>query len=467
MRSTLEKKLEALEKRLFEIVSLIMFVLMGFFFIEGALVWGSLPTIILNGVLSIMGITLYYLSRYRGMFSSVRLILVFSINVFYVFYFYWLSGIYGPTAVGGIAVGVVSIIVVPPKYRNLVFVIFSGVLLFLVFSQKFTDWVRLAKDDYKTLYLDYSLWAVTCLLITNFLKSRFDKERTLVHEKNEQLEVLNAELISALEEKKIAIEELQRMQDQLVEKEKMASIGRLTSGITHELNNPLNYIGGIVLPVKRDLEELKALISEENREEAEEILEEIDLLLQNVDEGTTKARGIIQNLSSLLPYKISKNGGDQEVFNLSLSIRDIMIDFGSKHPSILIDSNIEDDIMVHTDPGDLKLIISSVIENALQALDKNKPGKIVVSLAIKDSKAIITVKDNGVGILKEEVKNVMDPFYTTKPQGHGKGLGLFIVYNLIKVNRGRITIDSEHGVGTEVSIELPLAQELIAGNIEH
>ena len=81
---------------------------------------------------------------------------------------------------------------------------------------------------------------------------------------------------------------------------------------------------------------------------------------------------------------------------------------------------------------------------------------------LKESKAIITVKDNGVGILKEEVKNVMDPFYTTKPQGHGKGLGLFIVYNLIKVNRGRITIDSEYGVGTEVSIELPLAHELIA-----
>ena len=70
------------------------------------------------------------------------------------------------------------------------------------------------------------------------------------------------------------------MQDQLVEKEKMASIGRLTSGITHELNNPLNYIGGIVLPVKRDLEELKALIPEENQEEAAEILEEIDLLLK-------------------------------------------------------------------------------------------------------------------------------------------------------------------------------------------
>ncbi len=455
LTTAIEKNISALEKRLFEIVGIILFLAMGISFLEGFIVDSSVIIMAFNGTLSLIGALLFYLSRFKGIFEPLRYVMVVILNVFLVFYWYYLSGVVGPTAPGAIAVGTVSIIMARPGHRLGIFCLFGVLMAVLVFTQQFTDWVRLDVLQYETLFVDYLIFAISCLLIISNLKAKFDQERKVIHEKNEELERLNDKLKQTVMEKDQAINELKKTQDQLVESEKLATIGKLTAGIAHELNNPLNYVGGSVLPMRRNLDELKSLVTDEKLNSSFDLFEEMDLLMDNVGQGTEKAKSIIDKLGNLLPHKLDNGTSEEEEFRLSDILHTHIDAFRKDYPEVVFDFMMDQNYAVTIDPGDLKVILSNIVQNSIQAILPERKGVITIRTHGGPSNVTISISDNGEGIEKSKVAKVSDPFYTTKGDGGGKGLGMFVAFNLIQIHHGSIQIESSVGEGTTVSVLIP------------
>lgn len=428
---------------------------MGVSFVEGILVGSRILIIAFNGVMSFTGALLFYLSRFKGIFEPLRYVMIVFLNAFLIFYWYYLSGVFGPTSPGAIAVGTVSIIIARSNHRIYVFAIFSVILTFLALSQWLTDWVQIDVVIYDTIFIDYAIFGVSALLIINYLKSKFDLERKVIRTKNEELEQLNNKLKETIAEKDFAIKELKRTQHQLIESEKLASIGKLTAGIAHELNNPLNYVGGSVQPMRRNLDELKGLVADSKIKSSPELFEELDLLMNNVGQGTERAKIIIDKLGILLPDKLENGNTEIEKFQLGDIIEPYIKDINEEYPEVVFKYHIEKPYQVTVDPGDLRVILSNIISNGIQSVPKGSTAKIHIDIFTYAEKVAIQVADNGSGIEKSDLLKVQDPFFTTKGVGGGKGLGMFVVYNLVKLHNGEIEIESEIGVGTTVKVMLP------------
>jgi len=239
-------------------------------------------------------------------------------------------------------------------------------------------------------------------------------------------------------------EELKQKQEELIQSKKMASIGTFSSGIAHEINNPLNNIS---LSADTLMEEFDSM----DEEEIKEILD--DIMTQ-----TERASKIVRNL---LDFSRAKSSEEMEPLHIDFILHKTtdLIENELRIHHIMLEKDIADNLpMVNGDLQKLQQVFLNLIINAEQAIGED--GKISVH-ALKTDKGYIrtSISDTGPGIDPKHLSQIFDPFFTTKEAGKGTGLGLSIVYGIVKKHGGYIEVASELGEGTTFSVYLPVSQE--------
>jgi two-component system, NtrC family, sensor kinase len=265
-----------------------------------------------------------------------------------------------------------------------------------------------------------------------------------------------------------SIEDLKNTQKQLIQSEKMASLGELTAGIAHEIKNPLNFVNNFSEINIELLDELSQEISKGNLAEIDELKSQIKENLSKITMHGKRADNIVK---SMLEHSRNNTGIKDSVSinrlieeNVNLAFHGIRAKDKSFNTKISLDldktiSNIE--IM----PQDIGRVIINLTTNAFHAVhlrlneskakDEVYEPTVVVKTAQNDTETTISIKDNGTGIPKEIIDKIFQPFFTTKPTGQGTGLGLSLTYDIINAHDGNIKVLSEEGQGTEFIITLP------------
>ncbi len=233
-------------------------------------------------------------------------------------------------------------------------------------------------------------------------------------------------------------EELLIAQKQIHHAEKLASIGRLASGVAHEINNPLNGIKSCIYSINKNPNNL-----EQNRE-----------YLGLIDEGLNHIEMVVQKLLGFA-HQQSKIVGD---VNITESISKIvkLLDFQLKRKQIGLVTDIESDLpTIYADINLIQEVIMNLLLNSIDAVSNN--GIILIHIGRENEKNIfIIIEDNGEGIANENLQIVFDPFYTTKEEGKGTGLGLSVSLGIIELHGGTITVESIPNKKTTFKIVLPI-----------
>ncbi|MFC5282741.1 7TM diverse intracellular signaling domain-containing protein [Pedobacter alpinus] len=291
-----------------------------------------------------------------------------------------------------------------------------------------------------------------------------------------------SELVEANTELGDTLENLKQTQTQLVEAEKMASLGQLTAGIAHEINNPINFVTSNVAPLERDFKivfdafdkmetiALNTSSTAEKEAEIEEFKEELDYdylkieiahLIKGINEGAVRTAEIVKGLRvfSRVDEDDLKKADINEGINSTLVIMNSML---SAH-NIKVERNFQDLPSIECYPGKLNQVFLNLISNSIDAIKFNtqniSEGLLTITTAAIDGKIMIAIKDNGTGMSEKTKHKLFEPFYTTKDVGEGTGLGMSIVYNTIKKHNGNIIVNSELNKGTEIIIEIPFYQK--------
>ncbi|MBF0303370.1 MAG: HAMP domain-containing histidine kinase [Desulfamplus sp.] len=242
------------------------------------------------------------------------------------------------------------------------------------------------------------------------------------------------------------ITELERHQKQLIQAEKLSSLGILTSGIAHQLNNPLNNIST----------SCQILIEEINEAEPEFS----GKMLGNIQNEVYRARDIVKGL---LEFSREKEFSFVPTSLYNVVEHSIRLISSQVPPGIEITRDVPKDLMPNIDTQGMQQVFLNLMMNAIQAIQP-PPGSIKISAKadMSQQQAIVTIEDTGIGISKEIIGRVFDPFFTTKDVGKGTGLGLSVVYGIIQKHKGTISAESEEGEGTRFTICLPLkADEIV------
>jgi signal transduction histidine kinase/ligand-binding sensor domain-containing protein len=256
--------------------------------------------------------------------------------------------------------------------------------------------------------------------------------------------------------------ELQSTQEQLVHSEKMASLGELTAGIAHEIQNPLNFVNNFSEVNKELIEDLKEAIVKNDQEEVQAILHD---LLENEDKVTHHGKRAEQIVKSMLQHSRG-SGGEKEPTNLNALcdeyLRLAYHGFRAKDKSFNADFelDLEENLpQANVVPQDIGRVLLNLINNAFQAVQGVKNPKVVVSSKALDDKIELIVADNGPGIPDEIKEKIFQPFFTTKPTGQGTGLGLSMSYDIItKGHGGTISLTSEQGAGCNFKVIIPIGK---------
>ena len=232
------------------------------------------------------------------------------------------------------------------------------------------------------------------------------------------------------------ITEEQRLQEQLIQSEKLAGVGVLASGVAHEINNPLSGIIGMT----------EIAMDEENLSEIKSYLKDIFNCGERISE-------IVKGLRS---YSRIAKSGEQGLVDINEVLEESlkMVRLATKTTSIEVIKKFQSVEKIEANAGEVQQVFTNLVTNAFQAMN-GKGGILTLSTrSLKDS-VEIKVSDNGMGIPQKYLNKIFDPFFTTKKIGEGTGLGLNIVYRIVTKYEGTIDVESKEGVGTTFTIKFP------------
>ena len=270
--------------------------------------------------------------------------------------------------------------------------------------------------------------------MTKSLKQLIDEKEGVMEELknvNKELSLINVELVQKNEQ-------LNDAQEQLVRTEKLAAVGTLASGVSHELRNPLSAIKNAVFLLKRKL----------SRKSMPDIDEKIIQFLDIMDKEIDRCSKIINDLLGFTRVtKPTRFRSDiNVVVNEALSRVEI-----AEH--IKLSKNFQPNLpMIMIDANQIDQVLINLIENACQAMMDN--GKLIISTKVSGRFVDVEIGDSGCGIPEKEVKKIFDPLFTTKPSG--TGIGLAVCHGIMEKHNGRIIVKSQEGIGTKMFIKLPI-----------
>ncbi|MEP7253633.1 MAG: ATP-binding protein [Ginsengibacter sp.] len=311
---------------------------------------------------------------------------------------------------------------------------------------------------------------------TSHLLERFAAVFNLTFTRFNDLKIAEAHAIKAEEdliklqtEKKRAedaLNELQVTQKQLIQSEKMASLGELTAGIAHEIQNPLNFVNNFSEVSKELLNEMKVALANGDADDVEQIADDIIKNLEKINHHGKRADAIVKGM---LQHSQASKGQKQFTDINALADEYLRLSYHglrTKHKDFnaTIKTNFDGALgKINIVPQDIGRVLLNLYNNAFYAVNDASAGSALnyqptVSVSTKkiNDKVEIKVSDNGSGIPQNIVDKIFQPFFTTKPTGQGTGLGLSLSYDIIKVHGGEIHVETKEGEGTQFIIKLPI-----------
>jgi len=309
------------------------------------------------------------------------------------------------------------------------------------------------------------------LSMIQFKLERIEKDRNT-------LSVMLQESIEDLQKKSLVIEdankaltqtleELKATQAQLIQSEKMASLGELTAGIAHEIQNPLNFVNNFSEVSNELLDEMTEQLEKGNANEAKAIANEVKMSLEKINLHGKRADGIVKSM--LQHSRTSNNKKEPTDINvladeyLRLAYHGLRAKDKSFNAALKTDYD-ENIGLVKVISQDIGRVILNLITNAFYAVMEKKKllpagyePTVTVSTKKIDNKIIVNVKDNGTGIPQKALDKIFQPFFTTKPTGQGTGLGLSLSYDIVtKGHGGELKVETKEGEYTAFSVILPV-----------
>lgn len=290
-----------------------------------------------------------------------------------------------------------------------------------------------------------------------------------LRERTQELEEANARLEAEKEQQQVLIRKLSDMQGQLLQSEKMASIGLLAAGVAHEINNPLAFISSNFGALERDAKDILKLISAFEGVEGllpgdarapvafmkediglDDIRQDLDALFAESREGLQRVKHIVQNLKDFSrPGGTEKEMADLEQ-GLDSTLNVAWNEIKYKADVVKEYAGVPE---LYCLPSQINQVFLNLLINAAHAIEGK--GTIIVRTGHDEKVVWVEIEDNGCGIAPAHLDHIFEPFFTTKPVGKGTGLGLSIVYGIVQGHRGTIAVKSEVGKGTMFRVALP------------
>jgi two-component system NtrC family sensor kinase len=344
-------------------------------------------------------------------------------------------------------------------------IIYSAIIELVLFSVALADKINFYRHQN-----DESQFAALAIAKEN---ERLITEQNILLE-NKVKERTQA-LIETNQNLSVTIENLKSAQLHLIETEKMASLGLLTAGVAHEINNPINFVSANVAPLKLDVKELFELVDKYDRassnpdqpellKEAQQYKEKIDpgfvkdeilSLLDGIEDGANRTSEIVQSLrtfSRMDELVLKPTNINTAVLNTLILLRSSIPYYIEVRPIL---NKLEP---LNCYSGKINQILINLINNSIQAIkakDEHQNESILITTRDEAKHVAIEITDTGVGINANIKQRIFEPFFTTKDVGEGTGLGLSIVFGIIEKHKGTIEVDSIPGKGATFTIRLP------------
>jgi len=245
------------------------------------------------------------------------------------------------------------------------------------------------------------------------------------------------------------VTEKRQQEIQLLQSEKMSSIGVLAAGVAHEINNPLTSIAGYAEALVRRFREDPGVVDDRR-------LDDFPHYLDVIVREAYRCKGIID---SLLSFSRRSDGhlGLVDVNRIIMEVLELVF-LKARHEKIEIREDLCPDLpLVQGDAAALRQVFMNLVMNALQAVEED--GAVEISSILEGAEVTVRIQDSGAGISTEVLEQIWTPFFTTKEVGQGSGLGLAVSYNIVKKHAGEIEVESKEGEGSQFTVRLPACQE--------
>lgn len=322
-----------------------------------------------------------------------------------------------------------------------------GIILFVLSDARI---LILLTNDIDTLQIGSAFEALfmSFALADRFNMYKKEKEELVL----QQNVILEAKVNERTSELTAALSDLKETQDQLILHEKLASLGKMTSGIAHEIQNPLNFVNNFSDLSRELIVEAKEAKTDEERNE---ILDDLEKNMDKIHHHGKRADSIVKNMlmhsrsSAMTKEATDLNGLVNEALNFSYNA------IRSKHLGFTceIERSLDPDLPIaHVIPQDMSRVLLNLFNNAFYAVKDKPDAKVSIITRLIGKQCQIIIRDNGVGIPENIKQKIFEPFFTTKPSGDGTGLGLSICYDIIKSHGGELKVESRENEFTEFNI---------------
>ncbi len=346
------------------------------------------------------------------------------------------------------------------------------------------NWYPQIKSIVNTAAIFSLVWLVAMLIVNKRQRNVLEKERLKAEEKEKEFQLsekMKAALAIQVEERTAelneqkndllhALEELRTTQAQLIQSEKMASLGELTAGIAHEIQNPLNFVNNFSEISNELLTELVDEINKGNTDEVKDIVKDVQQNLEKILHHGKRADSIVKGM---LQHSRSTNNAKKEPTNINALADEYLrlayhgLRAKDKSFNATLKTDFDESIgNINIIPQDIGRVILNLLTNAFYVIQqktelKNQPTiqqyepTVSVSTKAVGDMVEIKVEDNGNGIPQKLIDKIFQPFFTTKPTGKGTGLGLSLSYDIVKAHNGNLSVLSKENQGTTFTISLP------------